>query len=153
MPVRRAVLTGVRRLPRLAAFAAASRTPPLRRGPLVRRPLLAPRSPVGALLPQPPVEGPGRLDDLLGRGWVVLTAGGSIPPDWPRPVLQADQLGSPELTRWLGDRAVLVRPDRIVAAATRPWSSSGFFGLKPRPSGFFGLEPGGSLEPPGRGPG
>lgn len=115
--VRRAVLTGVRRLPRLAAFAAASRTPPLRRGPLVRRPLVAPASPVGSLVPQPPVEGAQRLDDLLGPGWAVLSSGGPVPDDWPGPVVRGDQLGSPELVRWLGGRSVLVRPDRIVAAA------------------------------------
>jgi 3-(3-hydroxy-phenyl)propionate hydroxylase len=115
--VRRAVLTGVRRLPRLAAFAAASRTPPLRPGPLVRRSRLSPGSPVGGLLPQPPVPH-GRLDDLLGPGWAVLTGGGPVPADWPGPVLRAGELGSPELVRWLRGRSVLVRPDRIVAAVS-----------------------------------
>jgi 3-(3-hydroxy-phenyl)propionate hydroxylase len=117
--VRRAVLTGVRRVPRLAAFAASSRTPPLRPGPLVRRPRFAPGSPVGGLLPQPPVDGPGRLDDVLGPGWAALTCGGPVPADWPGPVVRADGLDSPELVRWLGGRSVLVRPDRIVAAAVR----------------------------------
>jgi 3-(3-hydroxy-phenyl)propionate hydroxylase len=116
---RRAVLGGVRRVPRLAAFAAASRTPPLRPGPLVRRPRFAPGSPVGGLLPQPPTDRPGRLDDVLGPGWVVLTGGGPIPVDWPGTVLQVDDLGSPELVGWLGRRSVLVRPDRIVAASVR----------------------------------
>jgi 3-(3-hydroxy-phenyl)propionate hydroxylase len=117
--VRRAALTGVRRVPRLAAFAASSRTPPLRPGPLVRRPRFAPGSPVGGLLPQPPVDGPGRLDDVLGSGWAVLTCGGPVPASWPGPVVRADGLGSPELVRWLRGRSVLVRPDRIVAAAVR----------------------------------
>ena len=116
--VRRAVLTGIRRLPRLAAFAAASRTPPLRPGPLVRRARSAPGSPVGSLLPQPPVP-VGRLDDVLGPGWAVLTTGGPVPADWPGRVLQADELGSPELVRWLRGRSVLVRPDRVVAAVAR----------------------------------
>ena len=66
--LRRGVLAGVRRVPRLAAFAAASRTPPLRPGPLVRRSRFAPGSPVGGLLPQPPVQGEARLDDVLGPG-------------------------------------------------------------------------------------
>ncbi|HEV7872044.1 MAG TPA: bifunctional 3-(3-hydroxy-phenyl)propionate/3-hydroxycinnamic acid hydroxylase [Modestobacter sp.] len=114
--VRRVALAGVRRLPRLAAFASASRTPPLRPGPLVRRPRFAPGSPVGSLLPQPPIAGPGRLDDVLGPGWAVLTAGGRVPAEWPGRVLQVADLGSPELTRWLGRRSVLVRPDRIIAA-------------------------------------
>ncbi len=117
--LRRGVLAAVRRLPRLAAFASASRTPPLRPGPLVRRPGWAPGSPVGGLLPQPAVAGGGRLDDVLGEGWSVLTAGGAVPAGWPGPVLRADQLGSPELVRWLRGRSVLVRPDRIVAAVAR----------------------------------
>jgi 3-(3-hydroxy-phenyl)propionate hydroxylase len=114
---RRGVLAAMRRVPRLAAFASSSRTPPLRPGPLVRRPWFAPGSPVGSLLPQPPISGPGRLDDVLGPGWVVLTAGGRVPAEWPGRVLRVADLGSPELTRWLGSRSVLVRPDRIIAAA------------------------------------
>jgi 3-(3-hydroxy-phenyl)propionate hydroxylase len=117
--VRRGVLTGVRRVPRLAAFAASSRTPPLRPGPLVRRSRIAPGSPVGGLLPQPPLEGAGRLDDVLGPGWAVLSGGAPVPPDWPGRVLPVAELGSPELARWLGRRSVLVRPDRIVAAVVR----------------------------------
>jgi 3-(3-hydroxy-phenyl)propionate hydroxylase len=117
--LRRAVLAGVRRVPALAAFASSSRTPPLRPGPLVRRRRWAPGSPVGALLPQPPIDGPVRLDDVLGPGWAVLAAGGRIPRDWPGPVVPADALGSPELVRWLRGRSVLVRPDRIVAAVAQ----------------------------------
>jgi 3-(3-hydroxy-phenyl)propionate hydroxylase len=116
---RRAVLAGVRRTPALSAFVSSSRTPPLRRGPLVRRPRFAPGSPVGGLLPQFPIAGPDRLDDVLGSDWSVLTAGGAVPPDWPGRVIQVEELGSSELTRWLGRRSVLVRPDRIVAAVRR----------------------------------
>ena len=114
--LRRAVLTGVRRVPRLAAFAADSRTPPLRPGPLVRRRRVAPGSPVGGLLPQPPIAGGGRLDDVLGPDWAVLTTGGPVPVGWSGRVVQAGELGSPELVRWLRGRSVVVRPDRIVAA-------------------------------------
>jgi 3-(3-hydroxy-phenyl)propionate hydroxylase len=118
--VRRAVLTWLRRLPRLAAFASSSRTPPLRRGLLVRRPRFAAGSPVGSLLPQPRIEGPHRLDDVLGTGWAVLTGGRRVPTDWPGPVLRVGvDVVSPELARWLGGRSVLVRPDRIVAAVAR----------------------------------
>ncbi|MGY1750147.1 bifunctional 3-(3-hydroxy-phenyl)propionate/3-hydroxycinnamic acid hydroxylase [Modestobacter sp. SYSU DS0511] len=106
---------GVLALPGVAAFAADSRTPPLRPGPLVRRRRFAPGSPVGSLVPQPTVDG-GRLDDVLGDGWVVLTAGGRVPAEWPGPVVDATALSSPELVRWLRGRSVLVRPDRIVAA-------------------------------------
>jgi 3-(3-hydroxy-phenyl)propionate hydroxylase len=122
--VRRGVLAAVHRTPSLAALASSSRTPPLRPGPLVRRRRFAPGSPVGSLLPQPPVDGPGRLDDVLGPGWAVLTAGGRVPADWPGPVLRVgsdvrSDVRSPELARWLGRRSVLVRPDRIVAASVR----------------------------------
>jgi 3-(3-hydroxy-phenyl)propionate hydroxylase len=118
--VRRGVLAGVGRVPRLAAFASSSRTPPLPPGPLVRRRRFAPGSPVGGLLPQPPVEGPLRLDDVLGPGWTALTAGGRVPADWPGRVVRVGaDVRSPELARWLGSRSVLVRPDRIVAAVSR----------------------------------
>jgi 3-(3-hydroxy-phenyl)propionate hydroxylase len=117
---RRGALAGVRRVPRLAAFTARSRTPPLRRGPLVRRPRLAPGSPAGSLLPQPPIAGPERLDDVLGPGWAVLTAGAPVPATWPGRVFRVGvDLHSPQLARWLGARSVLVRPDRIVAAVAR----------------------------------
>jgi 3-(3-hydroxy-phenyl)propionate hydroxylase len=116
--LRRAVLAGVRRAPRLAAFAANSRTPLLRPGPLVRRAQVAPGSPVGGLLPQPPIAGGGRLDDVLGPDWAVLTAGGPVPAGWPGRVVPVGGLGSPELERWLRGRSVLVRPDRIVAAVS-----------------------------------
>lgn len=122
--VRGLVLGALRRLPGLSSSALAGRTPPLRPGPLVRRPRFAPGSPVGALLPQPTVTVDGvrtRLDDVLGEGWVVLTSGST--PRTAARVLRVGQgpgaVVSPELTRWLRGRAVLVRPDRIVAALSR----------------------------------
>jgi 3-(3-hydroxy-phenyl)propionate hydroxylase len=117
--LRRAVLAGVRRAPRLAAFAASSRTPPLRPGPLVRRRRVSPGSPVGGLLPQPPIAGGGRLDDVLGPDWAVLTAGGPVPAGWPGRVVEVGDLGSPELARWLGGRSGRTSTDRIVAAVSR----------------------------------
>jgi 3-(3-hydroxy-phenyl)propionate hydroxylase len=127
--VRRVVLAGVRRAPGVSGFALASRTPPLRPGRLVRRPRFAPGSPVGALVPQPPVTVDGiavRLDDVLGDGWAVLTTGGPPPVHADAAGARVLRLGdgpgelsSPELTRWLRGRAVLVRPDRIVAAVSR----------------------------------
>jgi len=126
--VRRVVLSAVRRLPGVSDFALTSRSPLLRPGRLVRRRRLVPGSPVGALVPQPEVRVDGvvhRLDDLLGAGWAVLTAGAPAPqlPDAPAPrVLRLGagpgELDSPPLARWLRGRAVLVRPDRIVAAVT-----------------------------------
>ncbi|MGY1806512.1 bifunctional 3-(3-hydroxy-phenyl)propionate/3-hydroxycinnamic acid hydroxylase [Blastococcus sp. SYSU D00669] len=120
--IRRAVLAVVRRLPLVGAFARSSRTPPLRRGPLVRRPRVAVGSPVGGLLPQPlvTVDGaPRRLDDVLGDGWAVVTADGGpvLEPPTGEP---ARVVRVPELAAWLRGRSVLVRPDRVVAAASRP---------------------------------
>ncbi|MGY1601410.1 bifunctional 3-(3-hydroxy-phenyl)propionate/3-hydroxycinnamic acid hydroxylase [Geodermatophilus sp. SYSU D00815] len=118
--VRRVVLAVVRRLPLVGAFARSSRTPPLRRGPLVRRPRFAVGSPVGALLPQPTVAvdgGARRLDDVLGDGWAVVTDGGPVlapPTGEPASVVRV-----PELAGWLRGRSVLVRPDRVVAAVGR----------------------------------
>jgi 3-(3-hydroxy-phenyl)propionate hydroxylase len=127
--VRRLALGVVRRAPGISGFALASRTPALRSGRLVRRPRFAVRSPVGALVPQPAVVLDGvrtRLDDVLGEGWAVLTAGAPPPglPDAPgaRVLRVGDgpgELSSAELARWLRGRSVLVRPDRIVAAASR----------------------------------
>ena len=117
--VRRVVLAGYRRVPVAAALARGSRTPALRRGPLVGRS-------GGALVPQPEVEVDGRrcrLDDVLGPDWALLTAGGPTlsPPigDAVRVVRVGPGPGevrSPELADWLDGRSVLVRPDRIVAA-------------------------------------
>jgi 3-(3-hydroxy-phenyl)propionate hydroxylase len=115
---RRAALAVVRRLPAAAALAGSSRTPALRRGPLVGRARAA-----GALVPQPEVLVGGRrcrLDDVLGDGWALLTTGGPelrVSTGEPvRVVRLGVDVGSPELAAWLAGRSVLVRPDRIVAA-------------------------------------
>ena len=121
--VRRVVLAGYRRVPVAAALARGSRTPALRRGPMVGRSRRA-----GSLVPQPEVQVDGRrcrLDDVLGPDWALLTAGGpELPPPVADPV-RVVRLGSgpgevrsPELAAWLGGRSVLVRPDRIVAAVS-----------------------------------
>ncbi|SHG64308.1 bifunctional 3-(3-hydroxy-phenyl)propionate/3-hydroxycinnamic acid hydroxylase [Geodermatophilus nigrescens] len=123
VPVRRAVLAAVGRVPALAAYATDSRTPPLRRGPLVDRGGPAGRRLAGTLVPRARVRVDGRecrLDDVLGSGTAVLalapsgltlTAGG-------RRALLDDVDGA--LTAWLGGgraRWVVVRPDRVVRAA------------------------------------
>ena len=124
--LRRAVLAVATRIPVVAALGAETRTPPLPRGPLVRRRGRVGRRLAGTLVPQPEVEAGGRrcrLDDvvgpgparlrLLGPGRVRVTVG-------DRPVEIVDSEGV--LTAWLsgaGATEVEVRPDRIVAAAFR----------------------------------
>ncbi len=123
--VRRVVLAAVRRIPAAAALATDTRTPPLRRGPLVERRGRAGRRLAGTLVPQPEVLVDGRrcrLDDVFGPGVAELTwTGGGLA------VTRADgtrteQLEDPggTLAAWLrGGHAsvVVVRPDRIVQSA------------------------------------
>jgi 3-(3-hydroxy-phenyl)propionate hydroxylase len=123
--VRRVVLAGVRRVPGVAAFARSSRTPALRRGPLVVRRGRAGRRLAGTPVPQPEVllDGrPCRFDDVLGPdGGEVCDGGGNRVlvrrPDGSRTEV-VDPSGG--LTGWLreaGASAVEVRPDRIVCRA------------------------------------
>jgi 3-(3-hydroxy-phenyl)propionate hydroxylase len=121
--VRRAVLTVVRRLPAVARLATDSRTPPLRRGPLVERRGRAGRL-AGTLVPQPEVLVDGRscrLDDVLGSGAAELrlTAGGLVVSAAGRSTPIGDPGGG--LTAWLraaGATSARIRPDRIVASAS-----------------------------------
>ncbi|SDN79864.1 3-(3-hydroxy-phenyl)propionate hydroxylase [Klenkia soli] len=112
--LRRLVL---RLLPR-TLLAAGS--PPLRRGPWVRRPRLGPAHGVGRLVPDVPLKRGRRLDDVLGPGWALLVCSTEVPvvpplPGGARPrVLHRGAL--PDLGPALRDRWVLVRPDRVVAA-------------------------------------
>lgn len=69
--------------------------------------------PVGHQAPQPMIDG-RPLDDHLGDGWAWVAADASfVPPDGRRRVVTC-----PEAT--MGARALLVRPDRYVAAAVIP---------------------------------
>jgi 3-(3-hydroxy-phenyl)propionate hydroxylase len=124
--LRRAVLAGVARVPAVARFATDSRTPPLRRGPLVVRRGRAGRRLAGTLLPRAAVVCQGRrvpVDDVLGP-WTArlrLLAPGrlAVRPSGGREVEVADVDGV--LTAWLrgaGAAAVVVRPDRIVLSAS-----------------------------------
>ena len=124
--VRPAVVAAVRRIPAVAELGTSSRTPPLRRGPLVRRRGRAGRRLAGRLLPQPSVMLDGRscrLDDVLGdgAGRVELLGDGRLRVTADgRSVEVTDPAGV--LPRWFrsaGARSVEVRPDRIVAAALR----------------------------------
>jgi 3-(3-hydroxy-phenyl)propionate hydroxylase len=122
--LRRGVLSVVRRIPAVSRLATDSRTPPLRRGPLVQREGRSGRRLAGVLVPQPEVlvDGrPVRLDDVLGDGTAELrtAAAGFV-------VRRADgteatvEDPSGTLARWLRRgraSAVVVRPDRIVRSA------------------------------------
>jgi 3-(3-hydroxy-phenyl)propionate hydroxylase len=73
--------------------------------------------PVGHLLPQPERDDVARFDDLLGDGWAVVCADAST----------AARVGAPagavvvvEPRATYGEPAVLVRPDRYIAAVLRP---------------------------------
>jgi 3-(3-hydroxy-phenyl)propionate hydroxylase len=117
--VRRGVLAVVRRIPAVAALATDSRTPPLRRGPLVERRGRAGRRLAGTLVPRPEVVVGGRrccLDDVLGPGAAELTADLRIRRDDGTEVRVDDPSGS--LRRWMGRASLVrIRPDRIVRSA------------------------------------
>jgi 3-(3-hydroxy-phenyl)propionate hydroxylase len=125
--VRRGVLAAVRRIPAVARLATDSRTPPLRRGPLVeRRGRAGPRL-AGTLIPQPDVlvgERRCRLDDVLGSGSAVLETDGEewvVRRDDGSEVRIEDPAGG--LAAWArGATAIDVRPDRIVRSAR--WSGN-----------------------------
>ena len=124
--LRRVVLAGVDRVPAVARFATDSRTPPLRRGPLVVRRGRAGRRLAGSLLPRAAVVLDGRtvpVDDVLGPGTarLRLLAPGrlAVRPAGGREVEVTDADGV--LSGWLrraGAVAVVVRPDRIVLSAS-----------------------------------
>lgn len=118
--LRRVLLGAARRVPGLSSQVLASRTPALRRGPLVRRPRWGPAGPVGVLLPQPTLPDGRRLDDVLGDGWALLTRSGAG-PRLPRGIVPRvlDRADLPPLGPGLDRAWVLVRPDRVVAAVSR----------------------------------
>jgi 3-(3-hydroxy-phenyl)propionate hydroxylase len=119
--VRRGVLAAVRRIPAVAALATDSRTPPLRRGPLVERRGRAGRRLAGTLVPQPEVlvaGRPCRLDDVLGDGSAEVTADLHVRRADGTEITAEDPGGT--LAAWLrraGASSVVVRPDRVVRSA------------------------------------
>jgi 3-(3-hydroxy-phenyl)propionate hydroxylase len=73
--------------------------------------------PVGHLVPQPPRDDVARFDDLLGEGWAVvcLDASTASSVEVPEGVVVVVE---PRAT--YGEPAVVVRPDRYIAAVLRP---------------------------------
>jgi 3-(3-hydroxy-phenyl)propionate hydroxylase len=125
--IRRIALAGLCRVPGFSTAVVDSASPRLTGSALVDRRRLDPWNPAGRLCPQPTtlVDGEDvRLDDLLGEGWALLTDG---PADAPAGVRHVDisTLGparAAQLRQWLRKhrtQAVLVRPDRIIAATGR----------------------------------
>jgi 3-(3-hydroxy-phenyl)propionate hydroxylase len=88
---------------------------------------LSPRDPAGRRCPQPAITAghdEARLDALLGDGWALLTDGPAAAPAGVRHVdiSALGPAGAAQLRRWLRrhlTHAVLVRPDRIIAATGR----------------------------------
>jgi 3-(3-hydroxy-phenyl)propionate hydroxylase len=123
---RAGVLAVVRRFPAVAALLATNRTPPLPGGPLVERRRQVGRRLAGTLVPQPTVlvDGvPCRLDDVLGDGCAELRRRGdrlTVCRDDEAEQAIEDPSGSLELWLWKGRASgVRIRPDRVVASATR----------------------------------
>jgi 3-(3-hydroxy-phenyl)propionate hydroxylase len=124
VPVRRAVLAAVARVPALAAYATDSETPPLRPGPLVDRRGPAGRRLAGTLVPRARVGVEGeacRLDDVLGTGTAVLAAAspGRVAVTAGGRRTEVDDVDG-ALTAWFEAgraRFAVIRPDRVVRAA------------------------------------
>jgi 3-(3-hydroxy-phenyl)propionate hydroxylase len=133
--LRRALLRAVTRVPGIEDRALETTWPAFSTGPLVQR--RGRRSPAGRLLPQPRVRTADgrvvRLDSVLGNGFAVLYRGPDAATSY-EPELREwfDRLGTTfvrigadvddvdgVLTRLLdaaGSDALLLRPDRVIAA-------------------------------------
>jgi 3-(3-hydroxy-phenyl)propionate hydroxylase len=125
--IRRVALAGLCRVPGFTAAVADGASPRLTGSALLDRRRLDPRDPAGRLCPQPTILADPdevRLDALLGDGWALLTDG---PADAPAGVRHVDisafgPPGAAQMRRWLRKhrtQAVLIRPDRIIAATGR----------------------------------
>ena len=124
---------------RSAGYGQGRTVPPLREGVLVLE-QAGPGSPVGAMLRQPTVRGPGgaacRLDELLGRGFAVVGRRESDLALGAESLAILDRIGARTLvlegldvTAGEMDRlfdahaAVVVRPDRYVfGVVNEAWS-------------------------------
>jgi 3-(3-hydroxy-phenyl)propionate hydroxylase len=124
--IRRIALAGLCRVAGFSAAVVDSASPRLTGSALLDR-RLSPRDPAGRLCPQPAITAghdEARLDALLGDGWALLTDGPAAAPAGVRHVdiSALGPAGAAQLRRWLRrhlTHAVLVRPDRIIAATGR----------------------------------
>jgi 3-(3-hydroxy-phenyl)propionate hydroxylase len=123
--LRRTALAFINRLPGVGRKVVQSAWPAYRHGPLVA----ARDRAAGRLCPQPRVGG-DLLDRSLGTGFAIITTGAGLPPSEPATrawfhaldltVVEAGNDPSGALTRLLDDHAagaLLIRPDRIIAAS------------------------------------
>jgi len=125
--IRRIALAGLCRAPGFSTAVVDSASPRLTGSALLDRRRLSPRDPAGRLCPQPAITaGPdeARLDALLGDGWALLTDGPAAAPAGVRhiDIAALDPAGAAQLRQWLRrhrTQAILVRPDRIIAATGR----------------------------------
>ena len=121
------LLAGLCRVPGFSTAVADSASPRLTGSALLDRRRLDPWNPAGRLCPQPTTLVGGedvRLDDLLGKGWSLLTDGPAAAPTGVRhiDISTLGPAGGAEMRRWLRKHrthAALVRPDRVVAATGR----------------------------------
>ena len=124
--IRRIALAGLCRAPGFSTAVADSASPRLTGSALLDR-RLSPRNPAGRLCPQPAILADPdevRLDALLGDGWALLTDGQADAPAGVRHVdiSALGPAGAAQMRQWLRrhrTQAVLVRPDRIIAATGR----------------------------------
>ncbi|WP_445168153.1 bifunctional 3-(3-hydroxy-phenyl)propionate/3-hydroxycinnamic acid hydroxylase MhpA [Mycolicibacterium sp. Dal123E01] len=123
--LRRNIIPWIHRLPGFRDKVLDSRTPPLRRSALIHRSRLPGRL-GGRICPNTPASSRGRLDDVLGIGFAIVTT--QAPSAEAR--RRAEQYGAAvhvalpgtDLADWLRSGhacAVIVRPDRTVLRAGR----------------------------------
>lgn len=120
---RQSILARVCRLPGFSGTAMKSISPRIRAGLLARRRVLV-RNPVGLLLPQPCPGDDDRLGSgfsLVHRGFVDRRLGDLASTLGAETVVIGDDPSGRELASWMDRhraKAVLVRPDRVVADFT-----------------------------------
>lgn len=123
--MRRTVVPRMNLIPGLRTKVMDSTTPSLHRSALVH-PSCGRHQLAGALCPNTPIPGGGRLDRLLGTGFAVVSTEPLSPEDQrvvhSRGAVSHVAAPGSELANWLRDgraKAAIVRPDRTVMRASR----------------------------------